>query len=173
MKKIFTAIVGLLMAASATAQVYVGGGIGIGSAKVTGGETNTTYKLLPEIGYNLNKDLAFGTVVGWQGASNGNKSFTINPYARYTFVHTKYVNVFCDGTVGYGHVNGVGDTYQIGIKPGVAVNLNKKFSFVTHVGFLGYNQSGERTGDGKKIKTKEWGADFDTSNITFSLLYNL
>lgn len=175
MKKIFTAVVALFVASSVSAQVYVGGGFGIGSAKYKNGETtekNTTYKLLPEIGYRLNDKWAAGLVAGWQGTDNGNKSVTVNPYARYTALHSKYIDVFCDGTVGYGHVNGVGDTYQVGLKPGVAINLNKRLSFVTHVGFIGYNQSSERTDHGK-YKSKEWGVDLDSNNITFSILYNL
>ena len=53
------------VAVAANAQVYVGGSVGIASSKQNGGKNVTTYQVLPEIGYNINKDVAIGTVVGW------------------------------------------------------------------------------------------------------------
>ena len=52
MKKLFLSMVVALMAVSASAQVYVGGGVGIGSSKVDadGAESVTTYKFVPEVG---------------------------------------------------------------------------------------------------------------------------
>lgn len=95
MKKILMTMVAALgLAISANAQVYVGGGFAV-QGHDNGGNTYTTYKFLPEVGYNLNENWAVGTVFGWTGATkNGKKSFDINPYARFTPVHTKYINVF-------------------------------------------------------------------------------
>ena len=66
MKKfLMTVVATALVAVSANAQVYVGGNFGVASSKVKGGESVTTYAVLPEIGYNLNKDWALGTTVGF------------------------------------------------------------------------------------------------------------
>ena len=99
------------VAVAANAQVYVGGSVGIASSKQNGGKNVTTYQVLPEIGYNINKDVAIGTVVGW-GKGNPvniqNESrnyFTIQPYARFNVVRTKYVDAFIDGGFGYTHYN--------------------------------------------------------------------
>ena len=110
---------------------------------------------------------------GWEGQTKGHKkSIEINPYARYTFVHTKYINVFVDGSLGYGHVYNAGndiDTWSVGARPGIAVNLNEHLSFVSHVGFLGWQQRKNNNTSGKVSK---YGLDLDGNNIAFSLYYN-
>ena len=66
MKKVLLAMVAaLLMTVSASAQVYLGGNFGIASTKVNDGDNVTTYAILPEIGYNIDKTWAIGTVVGF------------------------------------------------------------------------------------------------------------
>ena len=57
MKKIVLSIIVALIAITANAQVYVGGTFGVGSDKVETEGTevkNTTFKILPEVGYELN-----------------------------------------------------------------------------------------------------------------------
>ena len=54
MKKIVLSIIVALIAITANAQVYVGGTFGVGSDKVETEGTevkNTTFKILPEVGY--------------------------------------------------------------------------------------------------------------------------
>ena len=54
MKKILMTMVAALgLAISANAQVYVGGGFAV-QGHDNGNDTYTTYKFLPEVGYNLN-----------------------------------------------------------------------------------------------------------------------
>lgn len=173
MKKILmTLAASFMIAAGASAQVYIGGGVGVRSADPDGGETVTTYKFVPEIGYNLNQDWAIGMAFGVTGQNKGGaKNIAFNPYARYTFVHSKYVNVFVDGTIGYDHTYNAGhddDNFQIGFKPGVAVNLNKHFSFVTHIGFIGWEQNKNNNNNYKVSKTT---IDLDGTNILFGLNY--
>lgn len=177
MKKILMTLAAAVVAVSASAQVYLGGNFGIASTKIAGGDDKTTYKLLPEIGYSLNEDWAIGTVVGW-GKGNpveiedGDRAvgtFEVNPYARYTFFHSNMINAFVDGGFGYKHYNGVGNEWSVGLKPGVAVNVNK-FSFVAHVGFVGWKQQ-KASYDGAKANSA-WGVDFNGNNVTFGLYYN-
>ena len=174
MKKILMTMVAALgLAISANAQVYVGGGFAV-QGHDNGNDTYTTYKFLPEVGYNLNDNWAVGTVFGWKGATkNGKKSFDINPYARFTPVHTKYINVFVDGGFGYEHRYGTrnpsANSWSAGVRPGVAVNLNERLSFVSHVGFLGWSQSKV---SGSNVKTSEYGLNLDGNDISFSLYYN-
>lgn len=68
MKKILMTMVAAVIAVSASAQVYLGGSIGVGVSKVKNGEEKTTFKLLPEIGYGINGNWAVGTVIGWEKA---------------------------------------------------------------------------------------------------------
>lgn len=171
-KLLMTLVAAFAVAISANAQVYVGGGFSV-QGNDDGNTTTTTYKFLPEIGYNFNSDWAAGVMFGWEGQTKGHaKSIEINPYARYTFVHTKYINVFVDGSLGYGHVYNAGndiDTWSVGARPGIAVNLNEHLSFVSHVGFLGWQQRKDNNTSGKVSK---YGLDLDGNNIAFSLYYN-
>ena len=58
MKKIVLSVIVALITITANAQVYVGGTFGVGSDKVETEGTevrNTTFKILPEVGYEYNK----------------------------------------------------------------------------------------------------------------------
>lgn len=176
MKKIFLTLVVAAFAVCAQAQVYVGGGIGFGVASYDSGHDDDdaiVYKFSPEIGYTFDKNFAAGIALGWEGASEGGqKAFSINPYVRYTFARFNAVSVFADGTVGYEHKYGGyehTDGFQVGIKPGVAVSLNDKLSFVAHVGFLGFIT--EKDVD-TKAKQSFYGFDVDGANLSFGLYYN-
>ena len=184
MKKIFMTLAAVCVAATMNAQAYIGGGIGLQSTSHDGNST-TTIKLMPEIGYNLNDSWAIGIALGYgedkytvkddKGAevSIKTKAFTVNPYARYTFAKFDKVNLFVDGSVAYTHTDYTGDktnAFSVGLKPGVAVNLNDKLSFVAHAGFLGWTTSKPDV-DGAK-STNEFGFDLDGSDLSFGFYYN-
>ena len=184
MKKIMMTLAAVAVAATMNAQVYIGGGIGLGTSSYDG-NSETYFKIIPEIGYNLDENWAVGLTIGYGETkttlknyatgvktSEKVKSFTIAPYARYTFAHFDKVNLFVDGTVGYNHENYAGtkiNTFGIGFKPGVAVNLNDKLSFVAHVGFLGYENEKVK-GDSKS--TNSFGLDLSGNNLSFGVYYN-
>ena len=178
MKKLFMVMAAAFIAVSASAQIYVGGTVGLSSVKNAGGDSETAYRLLPEIGYNLNEDWAVGTVVGWgkgnpvniENVTTAAKTFEVNPYVRYTFLHNEYINVFCDGAVGYKHYSGVSNELSVGLKPGVSVNLHKSLSFVAHVGFIGYKNSDPKASGVKS--SNAWGLNLDGNNVSFGLYYN-
>ena len=99
MKKIFMTLAAVCVAATMNAQGYIGGGIGLQSTSHDG-NTNTTIKLMPEIGYNLNDSWALGIALGYGEVKAGDDKdnvFTVNPYARYTFAKFDKVNLFVDG----------------------------------------------------------------------------
>lgn len=187
MKKIMMTLVAAFVAVAASAQVYVGGAVGIGSSKVLGGDSKMNYEIVPEIGYNITPDWAIGTTIGFgkgkpvsvQNMDELSSYFKVSPYIRYTFVHTKYVNVFADGAFGYTHYNksevakrqnqdDSGHVWSVGIKPGIAINLNRKVSFVAHVGFLGYKNYKDKA---RSESENAWGVDLDGNNIQFGVYY--
>jgi len=183
MKKIFAVALVAMMTMTVNAQVYVGGGVGFQTTSQDG-NSETFFKLVPEIGYNLDENWAVGIAVGYgehkTTLKSGNlkttakvKAFEIAPYARYTFAKFDKVNLFVDGTVDYLHTDNAGDknnTFSIGLKPGVTVNLNDKLSFVAHAGFLGYQNSKDDYEGAKAANT--FGFDLDGSNLSFGVCYN-
>ena len=184
MKKFFMTLAAVCVAATMNAQVYVGGGLGLASTSQDG-DTNTKLKLMPEIGYNINDSWAIGVAFGYseyeQKVTNGNltvsakdKVFQINPYARYTFAKFDKVNLFLDGGFDYIHEDPAAghkvNTFGLGIKPGIAVNLNDKLSFVAHAGFLGWQSEKEDVDGAKAANT--FGFDLDGSNLSFGVYYN-
>ncbi len=183
MKKIFMTLAAVCVAATMNAQGYIGGGIGLQSTSHDG-NTNTTIKLMPEVGYNLNDSWAIGIALGYGENKNTvkinnvevsekTKSFAVSPYARYTFAKFDKVNLFVDGGLDYVHTDVAGDktnSFAIGLKPGVAVNLNDKLSFVAHAGFLGWSTSKADYDGAKAFNT--FGFDLDGSDLSFGFYYN-
>lgn len=173
----------MFIAVCANAQVFVGGTAGIANTGGEGLSDKTTFKILPEVGYNINKNWAVGTVLGYEDGSFSMlgrssslagyvKAFEIAPYARYTFVRSKLVNLFVDGGFGFaaGSASNVDFTaFRVGFQPGLAVNLNKNFSLVTKVGFLGYEAVNP---EGDHNNTHAFGFNVNGNNIQFGLYYN-
>ncbi len=184
MKKILMTIAAAFVAVSMSAQVYLGGSFAFqawNSQKLVGDKSETVFKILPEIGYNLNDEWAVGTVIGYEsnkfsgididGVNFGSESaFAFCPYARYTFAKLGKVNLFVDGGVDFISASDADWTsLGIGFKPGLAVNLTDKLSFVSHIGFIGYE---ELNPDGDENNISEFGIDLSGANLTFGLYYN-
>lgn len=184
MKKILMTMVAAFAAVSMNAQVYVGGSFAFeawSSQKMAGDKSETVFKLMPEIGYNLTDEWAIGTVIGYQsdkfnGVKFGNvnvpseSAFSIAPYARYTFSKLGKVNLFVDGGLSFTSASKADWTeLAIGFMPGLAVNLTENLSFVSHVGFIGWDQLNP---DGDDNNISKFGLSLDATDITFGLYYN-
>ena len=173
MKKIFAVAIVAMMAMTANAQWYVGGGVGYQHNKTEGVKSNT-FKIIPEVGYNINEAWAVGLGVGYGYNKTGDvktNTFEIAPYLRGTFLKFEKVNVFCDLGVNYAYAK-IGDAksdgFGIGIYPGLAVNLNDKISFVTKIGALSYAHAKVKEGP----KTDEFNIGVDGSDLSFGVYYN-
>ena len=166
-------IAAAFVATAMNAQGYIGGSLGFQTSSYDG-ESTTTWSIMPEVGYNLSDNWAIGVAVGYgQSGKDENKikKFTVSPYARLTVAKLSMVNVFIDGGVGYTNTDYAGDklnTFAVGLKPGVAVNLNDKLSFVAHFGFLGYQNDKWKDAD---KSTNTFGLDID-NNVNFGLYLN-
>jgi hypothetical protein len=186
MKKFLMTIAAAFVAVSMNAQVYLGGSLGFGAAstqKNLGDRSETVFSILPEIGYNLNDQWAIGAVIGYQSNKFNNvveingenvagheAAFTFNPYARYTFMKAGKLNLFVDGGVDFSSATKGDCTYLgFGVKPGLAVNLTDKLSFVSHIGFLSYQLVNP---DGDDNNASVFGLDLSGNNLTFGLYYN-
>jgi len=184
MKKFLLTIVAVLTAVNMNAQFYAGGSIGFGSVKpVGGGDSEFLFKILPEIGYNINDKWAAGIVIGYTkgdftmgsgvddfGNANGvaREAFIVSPYARYTAVEWEPVKLFLDGELGFASIKNAGSYFNLGVSPGIAITLTDQISFVTHLGFLGFEN---RSPEGSGKSGSKFGIDF-RNNCSFGVYYN-
>lgn len=152
MKKILLLAVVLLATVAVKAQeIYVGGTLNVWRNST---ENTTSFKIAPEIGYNINETWAVGAELGFAREYNNGMSvnaFSIAPYIRWSYYQNDVVRLFLDGTAGIGVVKVKdGDTSKIGevgFRPGVAIKLNDHFSFIAKYGFLGYQRNVNTAGD--------------------------
>ena len=168
MKKLFLTFAFAVCAMAMNAQLYVGGEVG---AWRDWDANQTTFFVQHEVGYNLNDQWPVGLELGYM--NNYDDVATghvvgLDPYARYTFAKFGSVNLFVDGGLAYYASDAAGDpkSFQIGVKPGVAVNLTEKLSFVSHVGFLGYRDSDFAWQD------SGLGFNLDGQDLSFGLYLN-
>lgn len=174
---------------SASAQVYIGGGINFGSHDPGEGETTTSIGLRPEIGYKLDDKLSIGIGLGYNHSKTGDfktDNWRIAPYARYTFAKWNNVAFFGEAEFAYEHSEDVTETrlgnatltttknkyntWSLGVRPGVSIDVTKNLTFLTKIGWLGYSSSKEDV-DGAKASS-DFDFDFGGENIQFSLIYN-
>lgn len=188
MKKIVMAAAFVVASMSANAQVYLGGGLSLHSEDPGVGDTKTTIKILPEIGYKLEDNLAIGIKLGYAHTKQGDvktNDFNIDPYIRYTFARWNKVGFFGEAGFGYTHHETTkeiqegpvtvsskvkSNDWYVGVRPGISVDLTKNFTFLTKIGWLGYKSS-KLDADGAKAST-DFGLDLSGENLEFSLLYN-
>ena len=181
MKKIVLTIVAACAAVTMNAQVYHGGSVGVNAwsgqeHSAYGDKSETVFSIQPEIGYNLNDEWAVGAVIGyesnkWSRVEGVSESaFTFNPYARYTFAKTGSVSFFVDGGVDFTTASKTDWTsLGVGLKPGLSVALSDKVSFVSHLGFIGWQQLNP---DGDDNNVSKVGLDLSGANVTFGLYFN-
>ena len=188
MKKILMTIAAAFVAVTMSAHIYVGGSVAVNSfssQKLAGDRSETAFKFMPEVGYNLNEEWAVGCAFGYEsdkfnmikdplrdpeGKFNSESAFSINPYARYTYLKAGKVNLFVDGGVEFTSASKADWTrLAFGVKPGLAVNLTDQISFVSHLGFIGFDQLNP---DGDDNNTTKVGVDLSGANLTFGLYFN-
>ena len=179
MKKIITTVMLAVAAICSTAQAgdfYLGGAVGF---------MHKSQKIPPlaEPGYSFNDKWGVGGTIGYTyrnlaGQDTNFNLFSINPYARFTYFRTSndLIALFIDGSVGFGigstSYNGdtsTAVTYEIGFKPGIAINITDHFSIVSHIGFLGYHGANDNAKDGGE--PEYGGINFDSNHLDIGLYY--
>lgn len=169
MKKLFiTLMVALIAIVSADAQVYVGGSFNLTHNK---NADLTNFTIAPEIGYNLNKNWAIAAEIGFTHVKDDDvktNAFSFAPYARFSFFEKGIVRLFLDGGVGISTYK-VEDLdsqngFEIGIKPGIALEICKNLTFVTKYGFAGYR-------DDYKYANSTSGISLSSEDLSFGFHY--
>ncbi len=197
MKKLFVSLFVAAAAMTASAQTYVGGELGLWRNAEDGANT-TSFTLAPEIGYNLDDTWALGVALKYGYQYNGGvhddefdgnmktNAFIISPYVRATYARLGKVRLFLDGGFSFAtsktkySVESGGNTvstddgskngFEIGIKPGIAVDLNKNVSFIAHAGFLGYRHS--KHNENTVLGKNGFGFDVNSNSLTFGFICN-
>jgi len=172
MKKIILLFVLVFVAASVDAQLYVGGAVSA-SIESNNDVEATTFKILPEAGYNISDKFAVGAVIGFSRSSYDGKSlgstFQFAPYARFSFYRSDLVRLFVDGGFSV-YSNKIEDSdvsitnFDIGVKPGIALDLSEKISLVGKFGFIGFRHYDD---DHNKIDMS-----IDAADISIGLFYS-
>lgn len=100
-----------------------------------------SFSISPEVGYDFNKRWSIGLAIGFDYVDEkyfgSLHVFTFSPYARWKFLNKGILSLFLDG--GFALATGEVEGFQVGFSPGLALKINDHFSFVTHIGFLGYS----------------------------------
>lgn len=122
MKKVMLMVAFMVAAVAASAQVYIGGSLGVSSTKAPypdGGveqDATVNFHFTPEIGYNLDENWAVGLGLTFDftkypvgedgdqlpGIDRKKFGFEIAPYARWTFARWNKVSLFLEGGLAYG-----------------------------------------------------------------------
>ena len=194
MKKFLLTLMVAVFTLTANAQFYVGGEVGLWRNP----DKNTTdFILKPEVGYELNEKWDLGISIGYAHNYAGTgeidgldieegygytkvNSIGINPYARWTYAKFGPVNLFLEMGMGldtYKVKYGAGDNeyksdaqvaWNIGVKPGLSINVAKHLSFITHVGFLGYRDSDDHFNN---HQNDGFGFALNGEDLTLGLVY--
>lgn len=135
MKKFFlVALLGLAVSASLSAQVFVGGQIGVNTTSNTDKNmdpvltaSNTTVNINPNIGYKLNDKMSVGgrldLTFGSAGANNSTLGFGLVPYFRYTVLNFGRFGIAAEANIG------IHSTTTTDKTPNVGVAKSNKFNF--------------------------------------------
>lgn len=192
MKKILLTLLVAVCSLTASAQVYLGGEVGFWR---NSDDNHTQFSIQPEIGYNLSNKWALGIGIGfthdyvgkgedWDGETLAKakvNTFSVDPYARYSYAKFGPVRLFLDMGFGVAASKYKGEVaghevdsdalvaWRIGVAPGIAVSLCKNLDFIAHCGFLGYRES-----DGVNSAYGETGFGFELSgnDLSFGVVYN-
>jgi hypothetical protein len=175
MKKFFAIAVVALIALTANAQTWIGGSVGFDWAKSKndGAKANTAWEIAPEIGYDIDETWAVAVKLGITSTQKGDNDavtgFIINPYARYKFANVDKLTFFLDGGLAYktyGKDNG--NSFGIGIKPGVAFKVAEGVSLEAKLGGLGWTTFSEEAGNYDRF-----GLGVDTEALSIGIFFDI
>ncbi len=166
MKKfLLIAVMAVLGAVSAQAQVRLGGEVAVW---YNSNSENTSYTIMPEIGYKLNNQWEVGTHIGFSGNSDQEGlNFKLAPFARYTFLRAGIFSMFGEGGFTVATAKHKDTAFKIGLRPGVDVELSEHWSLEAHLGFLGFAANDDGIGG---MASSGFGFDF-ASGTSFGLIY--
>lgn len=129
----------------AHANFWTGGSLTLWKDKTT---KETTFSFRPEFGHFLNKQWGIGLVGNYTGEGEI-RSYGFTPFVRRYVFENRPFNIYFDGGVGLSWSQAkVNDHwakaklgYEIGVRPGVCLDLTKGLCLCMRMGFVGYRDS--------------------------------
>ena len=133
----------------------------------------TAIALSPGVMYLLNEDLGFGANLSLQNQSRQGASttyFLLRPFARYYFAHTNPLHFYLEG--GLGVSSGGGTTgFEIGVRPGMSLELSRLIHLNMYWGFLGYRNKFAFSG-GEGTSSSGFGLSFSPANLLLGIEFH-
>ena len=147
MKKLVLTIAIVLGAISVSAQevgqFWVGGSLGVMNTKPDEGDGSTTFKIMPEVGYQLSDNLGVALRLGYIDY-DGPSEFSVEAFARYSFLKGDIGGLFVDGGLGFSSFDpeegDSTDEIKVGFRPGVYINVTDRVKLTGTFGWLGFTQ---------------------------------
>ena len=179
-KLLLTALLGLAVSVSMSAQIFVGGQLGINATRNTDKNvnpvvttSNTTVSVLPNVGYILNDKMLVGARVGLNfgstGANNSTFGLGLQPYLRYKVLNIGKFSLAAEANVGIAtstttnKIGGVGVNkvsnfnFSLGAVPVVLYQLNEHIALEADINVLNFDLG---FGSVKETNTPEGGNAF-------------
>ena len=149
MKKLVLTIAIVLGAISVSAQevgqFWVGGSLSVLNIKPDEGDGATAFNIAPEVGYQLSDNLGVALRLGYADF-DGPSMFSVEAFARYSFLKGDIGGLFVDGGLGFNSMDldqpdtDNVDTFYLGFRPGVYVNVTEKVKLVSTFGLVGFSK---------------------------------
>ena len=181
MKKLFLLCLVAFISITASAQFYVGGTLGAeyNKTKIKGESIDqTTFVLVPELGYKIDKCISVGANFGFGYSDNDDDELTlyeISPYIRANFAQVKSVKFFTEAALFLNHQkyslsndNEFSyNTWGAAIRPGFTVDVGNDIQIIARTTMLQYSKA-----DKHGVDIKKWRIGIP-NDFTVGILVNI
>ena len=159
MKRIIVVLLALTLCVGARAQLYLGGGLGLG---VRNGYLSLD--ISPDIGYRLGNNLVVGGQLSYR---TGYEGLGIIPYARWHVTsQDKLLSVFLSANAPC-TFRWDSQSYSFQLRPGASLRLAGNLYALMQIGYFGWSTV---VTDGHAVSNGwEWRLDWDTIKIGFCI----
>lgn len=190
MKKVMlTAALAIFTFAGASAQesgngyqkgdVFVSGAVGF-SSQESGAVESSTFKIMPQVGFFVNENIALGAHLGYQNATAETagvdtediNTISVGVFGRYYFLPTHKFSIF--GQLGVDYLsmendltNTNADGFGVALAPGISYFLSNHFALEATFGILEYQSVSPDGGE----STDAFNFGVDSDNIKLGIVY--
>lgn len=169
MKKLLVSLLCVAASVAASAQVWVGGTIGVSFEKASNSSTVTSATFTPEAGYAFNNRFAAALEVNYQYLSLGSAStdkVTIGPYVRYNMYNNGNFSLFGEFGIYYAS-NDDYDGFGFCIRPGVSYKFASNWQVLGKMRLFSFEHYSD---DPSSINVA--GFSINPTNVSIGIAYN-